>query len=168
MSEPNARSSSDSSLRRRPLGALGQSLVVFAHPSVLPRRFNDEVWDGGDEAALDELFAEDVVDHGAIPGQSPGREGHNYQLNLFRSAFPNLHVTSEDIFSEGDKVAYRWTRRGTHQGELLGIAPTGGEVTFKGIDVLRIAEGKVVERWSEYNALEAMQQMGVLLPPEEE
>jgi steroid delta-isomerase-like uncharacterized protein len=134
----------------------------------IARRFNDEVWDGGDEAALEELFAEDAVDHGAIPGQPPGREGHKYQLNLFRNAFPDLHVTSEDIFSEGDKVAYRWMGRGTHQGELLGIEPTGKEVTFRGIDVLRIAEGKVVERWSEYNALEAMQQMGVIPGPEQE
>ena len=134
----------------------------------IARRFNDEVWDGGDEAALDELFAEDAVDHGAIPGQPPGREGHKYQLNLFRTAFPDLHVTSEDIFSEGDKVAYRWTGRGTHQGELMGIAPTGKEVTFRGIDLLRIAEGKVVERWSEYNALDAMQQMGVVPGPEQE
>ncbi len=135
---------------------------------IIARRFNDEVWDGGDEAALEELLAEDVVDHGAIPGQSPGREGHKYQLALFRSAFPDLRVTSEDIFSEGDKVAYRWTGRGTHQGELLGIPATGNDVTFRGIDVLRIEGGKVVERWSEYNALEAMQQMGVLPPPEEQ
>ena len=76
---------------------------------IIARRFNDEVWDGGDEAALEELFAEDVVDHGAVPGQPPGREGHKYQLALFRSAFPDLRVSSEDIFSEGDKVAYRWT-----------------------------------------------------------
>ena len=134
----------------------------------IARRFNDEVWDKGDEAALEELFAEDAVDHGAIPGQPPGREGHKYQVRLFRSAVPDLHVTAEDIFSEGDKVAYRWTGRGTHEGELMGIAPTGNAVTFRGIDVLRIEGGKVVERWSEYNALEAMQQMGVLPSPEEQ
>ncbi len=131
----------------------------------IARSFHDEVWDGGNEAALDDLFAEDVVDHGAIRGQPPGREGHKYQVKLFRSAFPDLHVTAEDIFSEGNKVAYRWTGRGTHQSEILGIAPTGNGGTFRGIDVRRTAEGKVVERWSEYNALEAMQQMGVLPPP---
>jgi predicted ester cyclase len=97
-----------------------------------------------------------------------GREGHKYQVRLFRSAVPDLHVTAEDIFSEGDKVAYRWTGRGTHEGELMGIAPTGNAVTFRGIDVLRIEGGKVVERWSEYNALEAMQHMGVMPPPEEQ
>jgi steroid delta-isomerase-like uncharacterized protein len=134
----------------------------------IARRFNEEVWDKGDEAALEELFAEDAVDHGAIPGQQPGREGHKYQLNLFRSAFPDLHVTTEDIFSEGDKVVSRWTARGTHQGELMGIPPTGNEVTITGIDVLRVAGGKVVERWAEYNGLEVMQQLGVVPPPEEQ
>ena len=135
---------------------------------IIAQRFNDEVWDRGDLAALEELLAEDAVDHGAIPDQPPGREGHKYQVNLFRSAFPDLRVTAEDIFSEGDKVAYRWTGRGTHQGELMGIPPTGNEVTFRGIDVLRVERGKVVERWSEYNALEAMQQMGVIPGPEQE
>ena len=132
----------------------------------IARRFNEDIWGTGDEAALEEVLAEDVVDHGAIPGQPPGREGHKYQLNLFRSAFPDLHVTTEDIVAEGDKVVSRWSARGTHQGELMGIAPTGNEVTFSGIDVLRIAGGKVVERWAEYNALEVMQQLGVVPPPE--
>ena len=83
-----------------------------AENKTIARRFNDEVWDKGDQSALDELFAEDAVDHGAIPGQPQGREGHKYQVNLFRSAFPDLHVTAEDIFSEGDRVAYRWTGSG--------------------------------------------------------
>ncbi|QIN83021.1 ester cyclase [Rubrobacter tropicus] len=133
---------------------------------IIARRFNEEVWDKGDEAALEELFAEDVVDHGAIPGQPSGREGHKYQLTLFRNAFPDLHVTTEDIFSEGDKVVSRWTARGTHQGELMGIAPTGNGVTIKGIDVLRIVEGRIVERWAQSNDLEMMQQLGVVPSPE--
>ena len=131
----------------------------------IARRFNEDIWGTGDEAALEEVFAEDVVDHGAIPGQPPGREGHKYQLNLFRSAFPDLHVTTEDIVVEGDRVVSRWTARGTHQGQLMGIDPTGKEVTFTGIDVLRIAEGKVVERWAEGNDLEVMQQIGAIPSP---
>ncbi len=59
----------------------------------------------------------------------------------------------------------RWTARGTHQGELMGIAPTSNEVTFTGIEVLRIAEGKVVERWAETNDLEVMQQIGAIPEP---
>ena len=102
------------------------------------------------------------------PASRPDARGTSISSICFAAPSLTFRVTSEDIFSEGDKVAYRWTGRGTHQGELLGIAPSGNEVTFRGIDVLRIAGGKVVERWSEYNALEAMQRMGVIPGPEQE
>jgi steroid delta-isomerase-like uncharacterized protein len=138
-----------------------------AENKTIARRFNEDVWGRGDQAALEELFAPDFVDHGALPGQAPDREGHKQILAAFRSAFPDLSVTTEDIIAEGDKVVSRWTARGTHQGELLGTAPTGNEVTFTGIDVLRIAEGKVVERWAQGNDLEVMQQIGAIPPPEQ-
>ncbi len=131
----------------------------------IARRFNEEVWGRGDEAALEELLALDFIDHGALPGQAPDREGHKQTLAAFRSAFPDLHVTTEDIIAEGDKVVSRWRARGTHEGELMGIAPSGNEVTFTGIDVLRIAEGKVAERWAEGNDLEVMQQIGAIPEP---
>ncbi len=136
-----------------------------AENKTIARRFNEDVWGRGDEAALEELLAPDFIDHGALPGQTPDREGHKQTLAAFRSAFPDLNVTTEDIIAEGDKVVSRWTARGTHHGELLGIAPTGNEVTFTGIDVLRIAEGKVVERWAEGNDLEVMQQIGAIPEP---
>jgi predicted ester cyclase len=71
------------------------------------------------------------------------------------------------MVAEGDMVVTRWRARGTHRGELMGIAPTGKEVAIKGIDVLRIAGGRMVERWAEYNDLELMQQLGVVPPPEQ-
>jgi steroid delta-isomerase-like uncharacterized protein len=138
-----------------------------AENKTIGKRFNEDVWGTGDEAALEELFAPDFVDHGALPGQTPDREGHKQTLAAFRSAFPDLNVTTEDIIAEGDKVVSRWTARGTHQGELLGIAPTGNGVTIKGIDVLRVAEGRIVERWAQFNDLEMMQQLGVVPPPEQ-
>jgi steroid delta-isomerase-like uncharacterized protein len=141
--------------------------MAEAENKTIARRFNEDVWGRGDQAALEELFAPDFVDHGALPGQTPDREGHKQILAAFRSAFPDLSVTTEDIIAEGDKVVSRWTARGTHQGELLGTAPTGNEVTFTGIDVLRIAEGKVVERWAQGNDLEVMQQIGAIPPPEQ-
>ncbi len=104
----------------------------------------------------------DFVDHDALPGQSPDREGHRQILAAFRSAFPDLKVTTEDVVVEGDKVVSRWTARGTHQGELMGIAPTGNGVTIKGIDVLRIAGGRIAERWAQFNSLEVMQQLGAI------
>ena len=136
-----------------------------AENKTIARRFNEDVWGRGDEAALEELLAADFIDHGALPGQSPDREGHKQILAAFLSAFPDLNVTTEDIIAEGDKVVSRWTARGTHQGEPMGIAPSGNEVTFTGIDVLRISEGKVVERWAEGNDLEVMQQIGAIPPP---
>ena len=138
-----------------------------AENKTLARRFNEDVWGRGDQAALEELLDPDFVDHDALPGQPPGREGHKQILAAFRSAFPDLNVTTEDIVAEGDKVVSRWTARGTHQGELLGIAPTGNGVTIKGIDVLRVAEGRIVERWAQFNDLEMMQQLGVVPPPEQ-
>ncbi len=138
-----------------------------AENKTIARRFNEDVWGKGDQAALEELLDPNFVDHDALPGQPPGREGHAQILAAFRSAFPDLNVTTEDIVSEGDKVVSRWTARGTHQGELLGIAPTGNGVTIKGIDVLRVAEGRIVERWAQFNDLEMMQQLGVVPPPEQ-
>jgi steroid delta-isomerase-like uncharacterized protein len=136
-----------------------------AENKTIAQRFNEDVWGRGDEAALEELLDPDFVDHDALPGQSPDREGHKQILAAFRSAFPNLNVTTEDIVAEGDKVVTRWNAHGTHQGELMGIAPTGQDVAIKGIDVLRIAEGRIVERWAEYNDLEVMQQLGVVPGP---
>jgi steroid delta-isomerase-like uncharacterized protein len=141
--------------------------VSDAENKTIARRFNEDVWGRGDQAALEELLDPDFVDHDALPGQPPGREGHQQILAAFRSAFPDLNVTTEDIVAEGEKVVSRWTARGTHQGELLGIAPTGNGVTIKGIDVLRVAEGRIVERWAQFNDLEMMQQLGVVPPPEQ-
>ena len=138
-----------------------------AENKTIAQRFNEDVWGRGDQAALEELLDLDFVDHDALPGQPPGREGHQQILAAFRSAFPDLNVTTEDIVAEGHKVVSRWTARGTHQGALLAIAPTGNGVTIKGIDVLRVAEGRIVERWSQINSLEMMQQLGAVPTPEQ-
>jgi steroid delta-isomerase-like uncharacterized protein len=141
--------------------------MAEAQNKTIARRFNEEVWGTGDQATLEELLDPDFVDHDALPGQEPGREGHKQLLAAFHSAFPDLNVTTEDIVTEGEKVVSRWTARGTHHGELLGIAPTGNGVTIKGIDVLRVAEGRIVERWSQVNSLEMMQQLGAVPTPEQ-
>ncbi len=79
--------------------------------------------------------------------------------NPLRAAFPDLHQTIEEQISEGDKVAYRWTARGTHQGGLMGIAPTGNRVTFTGISIARLVDGKIEEIWENHDALGMMQQL---------
>ena len=79
-------------------------------------------------------------------------------------AFPDLHYTVEDLVAEGDKVVVRYTGRGTQQGELWGIPPTGKQMTYTGILIWRFAEGKIAEHWAEPDRLGLMQQLGVISP----
>ena len=74
----------------------------------------------------------------------------------------NTSVRNEDIIVEENKVVARWTARGTHAGALMNIPPTGKQVTLKGIDILRNEDGKIVERWGEFDALGMLQQLGVI------
>jgi predicted ester cyclase len=84
---------------------------------------------------------------------------------MYRGAFPDGHTTVEDSIAEGDKVAYRWTFRGTHRGELMGILPTERQVTITGITVDRISGGKIEEEWNNFDQLGMLQQLGVAPAP---
>ena len=88
-------------------------------------------------------------------------------MGEFRSAFPDFHVTIEDQIAEGDRVATRWTMRGTHEGEFRGISPTGKQITVTGIGIFRFSDGKVVESWDNFDQLGMMRQLGVIPSPEE-
>ena len=112
-----------------------------------------------------ELVASDYVDHAALPGQAPGLEGVKPKWAMYLAGIPDLRVTIEELVAEGDKVAVRRSSAGTHRGELMGIAPTGRRATITGIDILRIAGGKIVERWAEDNGLAVMQQLGAIPAP---
>lgn len=129
------------------------------------RRWGDEIWAKGNLAAIDEIFATDFVLKFALPGELPGREGQKQMVSMWLAAFPDIQWTTEDMFAEGDKVAFGWSGRGTHKGEYMGIPPTGKQVTFRGISILRIEGSKIVEMWSETNMLGVMQQLGVVPPP---
>ena len=88
-----------------------------------------------------------------------GVEALKAVITAFRTSFPDLHFTVEEIIAEGDKVAYRWTSHGTHQGEYEGIAPTGKPITATGITILRIVDGKVVEDRFESSSPDLKQQL---------
>ena len=118
------------------------------------------------EDALAEVYAEDIVLH--EPDEDVrGVEGLKQFVSMIRSAIPDLHITLEDDIAEGDKVVSRWSAQGTHQGELMGIAPTGNQVMITGITIHRIKEGKIVEEWENWDALGLMQQIGAVPSPEE-
>jgi predicted ester cyclase len=112
-------------------------------------RFNREVIEKGDAAALEELVAADFVNRTALPGTPVGREGLDQMLNrVLRPAFPDLRVEIHDQIAEGDKVTTRKTIRGTHRGPIMGIAATGREVAIEIIDIIRLRDGQYVEHWA--------------------
>src|SRR4029453_2544586 len=123
------------------------------------RRFSDELWGQGSLAAAVDVLAKDLIEHNPLPGQGAGRDGHKQIVALFRSAFPDLQVTTEDVLEEGDRVALRWRAYGTHRGDLIGLAPTGKRVTLTGIEILRLSGGKIVERWAEDNGQAVLAQL---------
>ena len=128
-------------------------------------RFLEEVVNKGNLDVIDELCAANFVDHTALPGVAPDREGYKQFFAMSRSALPDFHSTLEDLIAEGDKVAERFTARGTHKGEWMGIAPTGKQVTVQGIAIHRITDGKIVENWANMDMLGVMVQLGVVPPP---
>lgn len=126
----------------------------------LMRRFYEELWSKGNLEAIPELVAEDFVDHQAPVGQPSGREELAGLVVMWRIGFPDMQETVEDLISEGDKVVGRFRMRGTHRGDFMGVAPTGRSVTMSGIDVVRVADGKISEFWYAEQMLELMQQLG--------
>jgi uncharacterized protein with GYD domain/predicted ester cyclase len=114
---------------------------------------------------LDEFIAADLINHNPAPGQAQGLEGVKQGFSQFLTAFPHAQISVEALIAEGDKVAVRLVGRGAHEGEFLGVPPTGRQVIQTGIDIIRIENGKAVERWSEVDNLGVMQQLGLIPPP---
>ena len=130
----------------------------------IARRYIEEVWNSGNLAAIDELTASNFVDHRELSNDSEGVKDY---VMAYLTAFPDAHFTIEELIAEGDMVVMRWNGQGTHQGELMGMAPTGITTTISGISVMRIAAGRLVEAWTSWDRLGFLQQLGVLPVPEQ-
>ena len=129
----------------------------------ISRRADEELFNRGNLSIADELFASNFVYHDPVSHEEwRGPESVKSYATMLRVAFPDLHQTIEEQIAEGDKVAYRWTARGTHQGEFMGIAPTGNRVEMTGISIARLIDGKLEEIWENYDALGMMQQLGIV------
>jgi steroid delta-isomerase-like uncharacterized protein len=127
------------------------------------RRFLEEIFTAGNLELVDELFAPDYVLHDPVlPDEVRGPEGMKRYVSMYRAAYPDTHFTIEDQIAEGDEVVTRWIGQGTHEGELMGIPPTGKQVTVTGIEVDRVSGGKMQQTWVNYDALGMMQQLGVV------
>jgi predicted ester cyclase len=122
----------------------------------LVRREQEELWNHtGDLDAAEELFAADQAD------------AAKQEAADFRRGFPDVISTIEDLIAEGDKVVARWRSRATHQGDYMGIAPSGNEVEFTGISFYRIEEGKIAQSWTSEDQLGLMRQIGAVAESEQ-
>ena len=131
------------------------------HNKALVRRFYEEI-DKGNIDVIDELVAEDYVDHNPPPFPlPPGREGVKAAFRLFSEAAPGRHVV-EDQIAEGDKVVTRLTAYGRHEGDLPGIPRTGNDMEMTATVIHRIADGKLAEKWSDKDVLRMLQQLEVI------
>jgi predicted ester cyclase len=112
--------------------------------------------------ALNRFVAEDVRVHPGTPGAGPATEGLAALREAFlglHQVFPDLRITIEDVIAADDRVAARWTARGTHRAEFLGIAPTGTPVCWGGTDIYRLVDGKIVEWWRNDDLVELLKQL---------
>ena len=117
-----------------------------------------------DLSRWDQVLAPDYIHHDPnLPGGGQNsRDEHRQVINLFMTAFPDCRMAIHDQLAEGDKVATRWTFSGTHRAEIMGIPPTGKQISFDSIRIDRVVDGKMVEGWVNFDALGTMQQLGVI------
>ena len=129
------------------------------------RRLAEEPWRGNFDV-VDEHVATDYIGHDpSIPEPTRGPEGFKEFVRTYQAAFRDARVTVDEQIADGDIVATRWTGRGIHEGELMGIAPTGKEATVTGITISHLRNGKVAEEWSNWDTLGLLVQLGAVPAP---
>ena len=139
--------------------------MSIARTDSLIHRIFDNAFNQGAFAVLDEVVATNGITHTSTWGILDNREGFKQLIAMLRSAFPELHCTLEDEINEGDKVAARWTMRGTHQGLFLGNRPTCRPIVVKGMIFARTANGRIAEGWTLVDQMGMLQQLGLVPPP---
>lgn len=131
------------------------------------RRIIEEVANKGNMAVADEVIDKNYVYHGSGGQEYKGPEGFKQYMAAVRQAFPDVHMTIEDIVAEGDKVVHRARMKGTFKGEFMGMAPTGKQVDMSMINVSRFAGNKETEAWQYFDTLAMMQQLGATPPAQQ-
>ena len=126
----------------------------------LVRRFVEEVQTRHNLAAVDDYLSPDFEDHSAPPGLPADREGVKMQFTMFFTALPDLQAIIHDQVADENKVVTRKTLRGTHQGDLMGIPPTGKTVDIEVIDILAVTDGKITDHWNLVDQLGLLKQLG--------
>jgi steroid delta-isomerase-like uncharacterized protein len=125
------------------------------------RDFIDGLFTEGDLGAVDTYLAEDFINHDPPFGASTDRYGMGTASALLRAAFPDWHSDLHQLVAEDDIVVERFTASGTHRGELMGVAPTGRTMKLEGVNIFRVRDGRIVERWGRLDDLGFRQQLGL-------
>ncbi len=131
----------------------------------LVRTFVEDAINQGKLDMVDQCLAENFVDHHGIPGMEHGRDGVKKAINAFRTAFPDLHFTIDGMMCEGNKVVVRWTGNGTFSEEFLGNPPAQKPLTVAGVDIIRLENGKIAERWASYDYFGVLLQLDMVPEP---
>jgi steroid delta-isomerase-like uncharacterized protein len=138
-------------------------LLMSEHNKAIVRRLFAELWNNGNLSVADEIFAPTYTHNDpSTPDFGKGPDSEKRRASLYRNAFPDIHLTIEDVIAEGETVMTRWSCRGTHKGDLNGIAPTGKHITLSGVTIARVSNGKLMEGYVNWDALGMMQQLGVV------
>ncbi|MBI1257793.1 MAG: ester cyclase [Chloroflexi bacterium] len=142
-------------------GAATPESALAEEQEQLVSRIWDEIWNQGELEACDEVFAPDYFGH--LPMMDVhGPEQFKQLVGAYRGAYPDVHLTVEDLFLSGNKVAVRWVSRGTHLGAMMGVPPSGNKIEIMGISLFRLENGRVAEEWEGFDTLKMMQQIGAL------
>ena len=135
-------------------------------PESVYGRVVEEVINGGNVAALDDLATPEFVEHEELPPGIPrNREGVKHFFSLLRTAFPDATATMENLVVQGDMVAARLVVTGTHRGDFVGIPPTGKQVSIQVFDLVRVVDGKMTEHWGLSDQFSLLQQLGAIPAP---
>ena len=129
------------------------------------REFIEGLFTKGDLGAVDTYLAEDFVYRDPPFGAASDREGMRGAGAMFRAAFPDWHSDIYHLVGEGDLVVEQFTASGTQQGEIMGVSATGRTFTLRGIQIFRIRDGRIVERWGRLDDLGLLSQLGLVNPP---
>jgi steroid delta-isomerase-like uncharacterized protein len=134
----------------------------------LVREMLEVMFNQGDVDGADEFMAPDFIEHEELPPGVPGgREGVKFLIGMMHAAFPDFKASIKDLIAEDDRIVIRMTWTGTHEGEFMGIPPTGNRISIGVYDILRIIDGMVVEHWGLMDNMAMMQQLGVMPAPGE-
>jgi predicted ester cyclase len=141
---------------------------MFEQNKAIFRAIPEKVVNTGNLDAADQYFAQDFVDHTTPAGLPNGLAGFKAYITRLRSAFPDLHLTVEEVVAEGETVVVRATARGTMKGDFLEMKATGKTATWTEIHIGRLADGKVVEHWATIDQLGMLQQLGLAATPKQQ